>query len=116
LLSAQTLQRMLLTDAAPRTADMTVSNVAALDAAVWGQGFEPPVFESDAIVLEQRLLNGAHLKLKLDIAGLALDAIWFGQTQTVPTRLRVAYKLNVNEFRGNRTVLAMVEHALPLQG
>ncbi len=114
LLSAQTLQRVLLTDAAPKTADMTVPNVAALDAAVWGQGFEPPVFESDAIVLEQRLLNGAHLKLKLDIAGLALDAIWFGQTQTVPTRLRVAYKLNVNEFRGNRSVQAMVEHALPM--
>jgi single-stranded-DNA-specific exonuclease len=114
LLSTQTLQRVLLTDVAPRTADMTVTNVAALDAAVWGQGFEPPVFESNAIVLEQRLLNGAHLKLKLDIAGLALDAIWFGQTQTVATRLRVAYKLNVNEFRGNRTVQAMVEHAISL--
>jgi single-stranded-DNA-specific exonuclease len=111
LLSTQTLQRLLLTDAAPKTAEMTVANVAALDAAVWGQGFEPPVFESLAIVLEQRLLNGAHLKLKLDIAGLALDAIWFGQTQTVPTRLRVAYKLSVNEFRGNRSVQAIVEHA-----
>ena len=110
-LSEQALQRVLLTDAAPKVKDMTLDTVAMLDAVVWGQGFEAPVFDSEAIVLEQRLLNGAHLKLKLDIAGLPLDAIWFGQTQTVPTRLRVAYRLAINEFRGNRSVQAMVEHA-----
>jgi single-stranded-DNA-specific exonuclease len=111
LLGAQTPQRVLLTDAAPRTADMTVDNVALLDAQVWGQGFEAPVFESQAIVLEQRLLKDAHLKLKLDIAGKVLDAIWFGHTDTLPTQVRVAYRLSINEFRGNRSVQALVDWA-----
>lgn len=110
-LSPETLQRVLLTDAAPRMADVSPASVAQLDAQVWGQGFEPPVFESTAIALEQRLLNGAHLKLKLDIAGTVLDAIWFGQTQTLPSHLRVAYKLSLNHFRGNTTVQALVEWA-----
>ena len=110
-LSQAVLQRVLLTDAAPRMADVTPASVAQLETQVWGQGFEPPIFESTAIALEQRLLNGAHLKLKLDIAGTVLDAIWFGQTQTLPTHLRVAYKLSLNHFRGNTTVQAMVEWA-----
>jgi single-stranded-DNA-specific exonuclease len=111
LLGAQSLERVLLTDIAPRSADMTVDNVALLDAQVWGQGFEAPVFESPAIVLEQRLLKDAHLKLKLDINGKVLDAIWFGHTDTLPTRVTVAYRLSINEFRGNRSVQAMVEWA-----
>jgi single-stranded-DNA-specific exonuclease len=111
LLGAQSLERVLLTDTAPRTVDMTVDNVALLDAQVWGQGFEAPVFESPAIVLEQRLLKDAHLKLKLDIGGNVLDAIWFGHTDTLPTRVTVAYRLSINEFRGNRSVQAMVEWA-----
>lgn len=109
--SVNPLQRILLTDTAPRTADMTVDNIALLDAQVWGQGFEAPVFESPATVLEQRLLKDAHLKLKLDIHGTVLDAIWFGHTATLPTRITVAYRLSINEFRGNRSVQAMVEWA-----
>jgi single-stranded-DNA-specific exonuclease len=111
LLGAKSLERVLLTDTAPRSADMTVDNVALLDAQVWGQGFEAPVFESPAIVLEQRLLKDAHLKLKLDIGGKVLDAVWFGHTDTLPTRVTVAYRLSINEFRGNRSVQAMVEWA-----
>lgn len=111
LLGEQSPQRVLLTDAAPRAADITVDNVALLDAQVWGQGFEAPLFESSAIVLEQRLLKDAHLKLKLDIAGKAIDAIWFGHTQTLPTRVTVAYRLNINEFREQRSVQALIEWA-----
>jgi single-stranded-DNA-specific exonuclease len=110
-LSPDILEQRLLTDTAPKTSEITLANVAALDAAVWGQGFEPPVFESEALVLEQRLLNGAHLKLKLKIDDLELDAIWFGQSALLPTHLRVAYRLGINEFRGNRTVQAMVDYA-----
>ncbi len=111
LLGAQTPQRVLLTDAAPNTTDMTVDNVALLDAQVWGQGFEAPVFESQAIVLEQRLLKDAHLKLKLDIKGKVLEAIWFGHTVTLPSHITVAYRLSINEFRGNRSVQALIEWA-----
>jgi single-stranded-DNA-specific exonuclease len=111
LLSAQTLARILLTDTAPTPSEMTVANIAALDAAVWGQGFEPPIFESDAQVLDQRILKGAHLKLKLNINGMLLDAIWFGQSQEVSSQLRIAYRLSINEFRGNQTLQAMVEWA-----
>ncbi len=112
LLSPETLARIVLTDAAPKTSDMTVANVAALDAWVWGQGFEAPVFVSDATILEQRVLKGAHLKLKLQIENLVLEAIWFGQAEAIANSVRIAYRLGINEFRGNKTVQALVEWAV----
>ncbi len=114
LLSSETLAKILLTDIAPTPLDMTVLNIAALESGVWGQGFEPPIFESKAFVLEQRVLNQAHLKLKLEIKGVVIDAIWFGQSETLPQHLCIAYRLGINEFRGNKTVQALIEHAVSL--
>jgi single-stranded-DNA-specific exonuclease len=114
LLSPETLARILLTDTAPTALDMTVPQITALEAGVWGQGFEPPIFESKALILEQRILNQAHLKLKLEIKGLVIDAIWFGQSETLPQHVRIAYRLGINEFRGNKTVQALIEYAIGL--
>ena len=112
LLTPAVLARVLLTDTPPAMSKISVADVVQLDAQVWGQAFEAPLFESTGLILEQRLLNGAHLKLKIDINGTPLDAIWFGRSETLPVRVRVAYRLGINEFRGNRRIQAVIEHAV----
>lgn len=114
LLSVDTLNRVMLTDHAPTALEMGVAQITQLNAAVWGQGFESPIFESQAQVLEQRILNQSHLKLKLMIKDLTIDAMWFGQSNTVSQQLHLAYRLDINEFRGNKTVQAVIEHAINL--
>jgi len=83
----------------------------------WGQHFPEPLFEGRFVVEEQRVVGGNHLKMQLRPAGghARVDAIAFGclpedlpQTGTV----RLAYKLDVNHFRGHKTCQLMVEHIL----
>jgi len=91
-------------------------------AAPWGQGFEPPVFDNEFIVLESRIVGKEHLKMKLrpvsagvvDDATRELDAIAFNQSRflnnPVPERIRAAYKLDINEFRGWQALQLIIEH------
>ncbi len=74
----------------------------------WGQAFPAPVFEGVFDILEQRILKEKHVKLKLrpTQGGEWLDAIAFNiDTDVWPTdapRVRLAYQLDINEFRGER--------------
>jgi single-stranded-DNA-specific exonuclease len=82
----------------------------------WGQGFPEPSFDGIFEVVQIRVLAGKHLKLVLRThdQSRVIDGIvffvdspesWLGQT-----RLRLVYKLDVNEFRDNRTVQLRVEY------
>ena len=85
-------------------------------AAPWGQGFPEPVFDGVFRLQAQRLVGERHLKLRLTPAegGAALDAIAFNHPDLLPgeqgSECRVAYRLDVNEFRGARTAQLVVEH------
>jgi single-stranded-DNA-specific exonuclease len=76
---------------------------------VWGNGFEPPLFTDEVEVLSQRIVGEKHLKLNLRHAGQAVDAIWFGRTEPLPARTRIAYRLDINEWQGERKVQFLVE-------
>jgi len=76
----------------------------------WGQGFPAPLFDGAFRVLQQRVVGERHLKLTLataDGAGMH-EAIAFNQADagTLPERVHLAYRLDVNEFRG------LVQHQL----
>ncbi len=78
----------------------------------WGQGFSEPVFDGEFEVIEQRIVGGRHLKLKLRPvqSDEMLDAIAFGEDSTVEGRFRrIAYRLSVNEYRGLESVQLVVE-------
>jgi single-stranded-DNA-specific exonuclease len=82
----------------------------------WGQGFPEPIFDGVFEVLDERLVGDKHLKLvvrPLD-GDVALDAIAFNALDhgwpTGATRLRLAYRLEVNEFRGNSNPQLVVEY------
>jgi single-stranded-DNA-specific exonuclease len=115
-LDAATLARTLLTDGPLGLEHYNAETVRTLDAQVWGQAFEPPVFTDEVDVISQRLVGEKHLKLALRFVGepraAALrDAIWFGHSEPVPARVRIAYRLSVDEYNGRERVQMVVESA-----
>ena len=76
------------------------------------QGFEPPVFCDEVEVLQQRLVAEKHLKLRVRHQGQLRDAIWFGHADPVPERVRLAWRLSVDEWQGQRRVQMVVEAAV----
>ena len=112
-LDAATLTRQLETDGplAPeyRRADL----VDTLGLEVWGQGFAAPTFSEEVEVLSQRLVgkDGNHLSLKLKHRGEPVDAIWFGRTEPVPAHATLAFRLDINTWKGERKVQFLIEGA-----
>ena len=108
------LARCVATDGPLGAEWFNPGTVATLDAQVWGQGFEAPVFCDVVDVLQQRLVGEKHLKLQVRHAGALRDAIWFGHADPLPARVRLAYRLNLDEFQGRQRLQMVVEAALPL--
>jgi single-stranded-DNA-specific exonuclease len=108
-LDAATLTRRLLTDGPLPVEYFTADTVATLDAQVWGQSFEAPVFCDEVEVINQRLVGEKHLKLRVRHQGALRDAIWFNRTEPLAERVRLAYRLSLNEWQGRLNVEMMVE-------
>ena len=86
----------------------------------WGQHFPEPLFHGVFQLVEQRVVGERHLKvvLKTECGSVKLDGIAFGVDREVwpnPTVrwVELAYKMDVNEFRGNETVQLMIAHIEP---
>jgi single-stranded-DNA-specific exonuclease len=112
-LDRATLQRQLLADGPLlpqyRRADM----VDTLNQQVWGQGFAPPVFSEEVEIVSQRLVGQAqnHLSMKLRHGGEVVDGIWFSHNQPLPTRVKLAYRLDTDTWQGQRRVRFLIEGA-----
>lgn len=83
----------------------------------WGQAFPEPTFQGEFRLVQQRIVGERHLKMVLQPKGsdLAFDAIWFGiDTTRWPDYQRelvtCVYQLDINEFRGNKSVQLLVRH------
>ena len=103
--------RIVKVDGALSPEEISFPLVEAIASRIWGQGFEAPVFANDFTVLSQRVLKDAHLKLFLDLAGTRFDAIFFRHNTPLPEKVRLAYRPEINEFQGRRTVQLVVEAA-----
>jgi len=110
-LDAATLQRRLDTDGPLAPEYRRPDLVDTLHQAVWGQGFAPPVFSEVVEVLSQRLVADRHLQLKLRHQGQPVDGIWFGRTEPLPARVKLAFRLEADEWQGVRRVRFLVEGA-----
>ncbi|MEE3221380.1 MAG: single-stranded-DNA-specific exonuclease RecJ [Pseudomonadota bacterium] len=81
----------------------------------FGQGFESPLFDGEFALLDQRLVGQKHLKMVLKSDGAnEVDAIAFNvDLESWPNamvkRVHVAYRLDINVFRGQETVQLIVE-------
>jgi single-stranded-DNA-specific exonuclease len=110
-LQPEALQRQLATDGPLALEHFNIATVGQLDAQVWGQGFEAPVFCDVVDIVQQRLVGEKHLKLRVRHAGQVRDAIWFGHAEPLPSRVKLAYRLNVDEFQGQQRLQMVVEAA-----
>jgi single-stranded-DNA-specific exonuclease len=111
-LDAATLTRRVLTDGPLALEWFNAETVSTLDAQVWGQAFEAPLFCDEVDVLGQRLVAEKHLKLRVRHQGQIRDAIWFGHADPVPDRVRLAYRLSLDEWQGQQRVQMVVEAAV----
>ena len=109
------------TDGALAVEDFSLENAEALrGAGPWGQQFPEPLFDGEFELLAQRIVGERHLKMRLRPVGgsVALDAIAFRvDTQRWPdpaaTRVHAAYRMDVNEWRGERSLQLLVEQLQP---
>jgi single-stranded-DNA-specific exonuclease len=124
------LQKRLLTDGEVSLADMQLQTAEMIrSAGPWGQGFPEPLFEGVFECLAQRRLGDKHIKFVLcpvDGAGNsaaevgrqqrpALDGIAFNvSAEDMPSEqvryLKLVYRLDVNEYRGQRQLQLMIEY------
>jgi single-stranded-DNA-specific exonuclease len=104
LLTPADLQAVIETDGGFEVKEITLENAELLANQVWGQGFAPPLFSDVFSVINQRVVGAKHLKVLLEKQGKRFDAIFFGQTASLPAQIEAVYQLQVNSYNGARTV------------
>ena len=120
-LSADDLTGRLLSDGSLAVEEFHLPLAKELrNAGPWGQHFPEPLFHGVFQLVQQRIVGERHLKvvLKSECGSVQLDGIAFGVDREVwpnPTVrwVDLAYKLDVNEYRGQETVQLLIAHIQP---
>ncbi|MFQ3189430.1 MAG: single-stranded-DNA-specific exonuclease [Paraglaciecola sp.] len=106
----------LVSDGELQTEDFTLAFAQCLkEAGPWGQGFPEPLFDGEFQLMDQRLVGSKHLKMMVKHeSGVLIDAIAFNVDLTQwpnphCSHVNLAYKLDINEFRGRTSLQLMVE-------
>lgn len=110
-LDAATLERRLEADGALDPKYRRVDLIDTLQQQVWGQGFAPPVFCEELEVVSQRLVGQKHLQIRVRHGSELVDGIWFGHTDPLPPRVKLAFRMDADEWQGQRRVRFLVEGA-----
>ena len=116
------LQGEILSDGELGPQEMTLEMAQMLrDAGPWGQMFPEPLFDGRFRLLQQRLVGERHLKVMVEPigGGPLLDGIAFNVDTTAwpdngVREVTLAYRLDINEFRGNRSLQLIIEHLWPI--
>ncbi|WP_448211939.1 single-stranded-DNA-specific exonuclease RecJ [Colwellia sp. MEBiC06753] len=115
-LSKEQLTGVILSDGELDSALMTIEFAQLLqESGPWGQQFPEPLFDDRFELLQQRIVGEKHLKLVVQKNGVAFDAIAFNVDikqwpNATAKQVHLAYKLDINEFRGKQNIQLMVEH------
>ena len=114
-------------DAVETDGELAVSEIA-LDTAQalraggpWGQAFPEPSFDGLFSVRDARVIGERHLKMWVEVprSGRSFDAIAFNHLEegvvfAPPEGLaQLVYRLEVNEYQGERRLQLLVDHLLP---
>ncbi|EAM8011191.1 TPA: single-stranded-DNA-specific exonuclease RecJ [Salmonella enterica subsp. enterica serovar Mississippi] len=116
------LQGEVISDGPLSAAEMSMEVAQLLrDAGPWGQIFPEPLFDGRFRLLQQRLVGERHLKVMVEPVGGGplLDGIAFNIDTTCwpdngVREVELAYKLDINEFRGNRSLQIIIDDIWPL--
>jgi len=115
------LEGVIWSDGELSAHELTIDTAEMLrDGGPWGQAFPEPTFDGTFRILQQKLLKERHLKLMIEPVGGGplLDGIAFNIDPTFwpdssIREVQLAYRLDINEFRGNRSVQLIIEHLWP---
>ena len=118
-LSSEDLSGQVMTDGDLGAEEMTLDLAEAIwNGGPWGQGFPEPLFDGEFEVLNHRVVAERHLKLTLGISGtrqpieaMAFNAVDDDWPLHTP-RLQLAYRLDIDDYQGDRRPRLIVEHAL----
>ena len=123
MLSEAQLTATLFSDGEIETAWFSMEIAEQLEqAGPWGQEFPEPLFDGKFEIVQFRVVGEKHLKMSLNPIGspvCTVDAIAFNvETEFWPTddtrEIEIFYRMEVNEFRGNRSLQLVVERILSL--
>jgi single-stranded-DNA-specific exonuclease len=121
-LTSDDLQAVVVSDGELTAQELSLGIATQLrEAGPWGQHFPEPIFDGEFYLVQQKLVGAKHLKMTLafDAQGQQLvDAIAFNIDPDIwpnnqINKIRAAYKLDINEFRGNTTVQLLVDYLEP---
>ncbi|EJL6403067.1 TPA: single-stranded-DNA-specific exonuclease RecJ [Vibrio parahaemolyticus] len=116
------LKGVILTDGELKPEEFSMNIAEQLRAGgPFGQAFPEPIFDGEFKVLHQKLVGEKHLKLMLEplykghptnvmIDGIAFNVDLRRWPDASVKTVRLAYKLDVNEFRGNQSLQLMIDH------
>ncbi|HCH5254104.1 TPA: single-stranded-DNA-specific exonuclease RecJ [Vibrio parahaemolyticus] len=116
------LKGVILTDGELKPEEFSMHIAEQLRAGgPFGQAFPEPIFDGEFKVLHQKLVGEKHLKLMLEplykghptnvmIDGIAFNVDLRRWPDASVKTIRLAYKLDVNEFRGNQSLQLMIDH------
>ncbi len=119
-LDADDLQALLHSDGEIPADELTLDLARQIqEGGPWGQAFPEPLFDGVFEVVNERIVGERHWKLVLRPSDgrEVIDAIAFGQVEHfpdhLPSRIRAAYRLDINEFRGTISLQLRLEHIEP---
>jgi single-stranded-DNA-specific exonuclease len=110
----------ILSDGALPAQDLSLDFAQQLrQAGPWGAGFPEPLFNGDFVVTERRVVGERHLKLRVKSTqgGAVLDAIAFNQADEGSAYrgyVQLAYRLDVNDYRGWESAQLIVEQIVAI--
>lgn len=113
------LRASLITDGSLDTSDLSIETAQVLaNGGPWGSGFPEPSFVGEFQVISQRVVGEHHLKLVLKTDDRVIDAIAFRQAPVAGdvTRVKIVYRLSVNDYGEWPTVQLVVEFLQPCTG
>jgi single-stranded-DNA-specific exonuclease len=87
----------------------------------WGQAFPEPTFDGVFAIRSARIVGERHLKMWVEVprSGRAFDAIAFnyvsaaGASALPEGSAQLIYRLDINEYQGERRLQLLVDHILP---
>jgi len=119
-LKEEDFQGKLLSDGPLPSTEVTLGFAEQLrQAGPWGQNFIEPLFDDSFELIQQRIVGEKHLKMVVQKGDQAFDAIAFNiDIKAWPNakarQVHLAYRLDVNEFRGKQSVQLLVEELQPV--
>ena len=113
--SPRDLRNVRVTDGDLSVSELTLDNARLLaDHGPWGAGFDEPMFHGEFDVVTERVVGERHLKLVLKRGDRVVDGVAFDQAPVGRKRVRVLYRLGVNDYRDEETLQLLIEDLAPL--